>query len=321
MYFSKRVFAPLALASLASLALAGDDACPIGDEPTVSSSAAEIQTTTAAVAAVSTASSTISIPLSSSSSSTTSVSATTLISQVQVASSTASATASVTLSLSSTSSTASAATATETFWGVGTRYGDGTCTEEDCWQSGACSFVDYTIPSSIDGTTCVSDDIWNNGANCGGCISVTYKGKTITVMVTNRTGGNATHLDMTPDTYAKLTNGATAGGVNDINWEWVTCPIAETTPLAIRMHAGASKYWFAATVENATLRTTKLEVSSDSGSTWTAATLNDPNMWILDGTLPNDTAWVRVTSINGDQVVVENVALKSATVTDATENY
>lgn len=66
--------------------------------------------------------------------------------------------------------------------GRGTRYGDD-CTEEDCWQNGACSFTDYKLPSSIDGSTCVSQDIWNKGANCGGCISVSYKGKKITVMV------------------------------------------------------------------------------------------------------------------------------------------
>lgn len=66
--------------------------------------------------------------------------------------------------------------------GLGTRYGDG-CTEEDCWQSGACSFTDYVLPASVDGSTCVSEEIWNNGANCGGCISVSYKGKKITVMV------------------------------------------------------------------------------------------------------------------------------------------
>jgi expansin (peptidoglycan-binding protein) len=123
---------------------------------------------------------------------------------------------------------------------------------------------------------------------------------------------------MTPATWTKLTNGYSGGGVNDIEWEWVTCPIAETT---IRMHGGASMYWFAATVENARLRTAKLEVSSDSGKTWTAAVLDNYNIWTLGKTLPSNTAWVRVTSVNGDQVVVENVVLKSGVVTDAAENY
>ncbi|GKT51358.1 expansin-like protein 5 [Colletotrichum spaethianum] len=225
--------------------------------------------------------------------------------------------------VSTTASTAAAAVqsaSTETFYGLGTRYGD-SCTEENCWQDGACSFVDYELPAGIDGSTCVSDDIWENGANCGGCISVTYKGKTLKIMVTNRTGGNATHLDMTPGTWSKLTNGYSGGSVNGIAWEWITCPLPSSTPLQVHMHGGASQYWFAATIENATLRTKKLDVSSDEGATWKTATLHDPNMWEITGTLPSATCWVRVTSVNGDEVIVKDVALQSGKITKATENY
>lgn len=139
--------------------------------------------------------------------------------------------------------------------------------------------------------------------------------------VTNLTGGNATHLDMTPNTWAKLTNGYTGGGVDGIEWEWVTCPIPETEPLWIRMHGGASKWWFSATVENARERTAKLEVSSDGGKTWQGTTFNNYNMFVLDGTLPGDTATVRVTSVTGSQVIVDNVVLKSEAITKASENY
>lgn len=66
--------------------------------------------------------------------------------------------------------------------GLGTRYGKN-CQEEDCWQSGACAFTNYELPSTIDGSTCVSEAIWDSSAHCGGCIRVTYKGKTITIMV------------------------------------------------------------------------------------------------------------------------------------------
>jgi hypothetical protein len=71
--------------------------------------------------------------------------------------------------------------------GMGTRYGLD-CTEEDCWQNGACAFTDYTLPSSVDGSTCVSEELWDSSAHCGGCISVSYKGKTITVMVSRSSG-------------------------------------------------------------------------------------------------------------------------------------
>jgi hypothetical protein len=66
--------------------------------------------------------------------------------------------------------------------GLGTRYG-ANCKEEDCWQKGACAFTNYNLPSTIDGSTCVSEAIWDKSAHCGGCIKVTYKGKTLTIMV------------------------------------------------------------------------------------------------------------------------------------------
>jgi expansin (peptidoglycan-binding protein) len=139
--------------------------------------------------------------------------------------------------------------------------------------------------------------------------------------VTNETGGNATHLDMTPATWAKLTNGYSGGGVDGIEWEWITCPIPESNPLWIKMHGGASKYWFAATVENARQRTSLLEVSSDQGTTWKTAVLDNYNMWTLGSALPTDTAWVRVTSLSGSKVTVKNVELSSGVITKADANY
>jgi hypothetical protein len=87
------------------------------------------------------------------------------------------------LAAASTVVSAKAITPNPTFTGLGTRYGDADgCTEENCWQKGACSFVDYKLPPGIDGSTCVSEDIWDNGANCGGCIQVSYKSKTLKIM-------------------------------------------------------------------------------------------------------------------------------------------
>ncbi|GAO14756.1 hypothetical protein UVI_02028340 [Ustilaginoidea virens] len=208
------------------------------------------------------------------------------------------------------------------FVGLGTRYG-AHCREEDCWQTGACSFVNYTLPATVEGSTCVSEDIWNNGGHCGGCISVSYQGRTITVMVTNLTGGKSTHLDMAPATWAKLTNGYHGGGADGIEWRWVRCPLDESVPLAIHMHAGSSKQWFAATVENATLRTASLDVSADGGKTWRRAVREMFNMYVLRDALPDDVdrAWVRVTSISGSQVTVPDVVVDGGHITQAAANY
>ena len=171
--------------------------------------------------------------------------------------------------------------------------------------------------------------------------------------MTNLTGGGKNHLDMTPDTWAKLTNGDTGGGVEGIEWEFVKCPIPKSSPLRIHMHGGASQYWFAATVENANRRTSKMEVcmkrlslpeqnwdtwlsleilksqmltrvqvSTNAGKSWQTATRSGKyNMWELNGTLSTTSVWVRVTSFIGTTVTVKNVALVSNKVTAGTTNY
>lgn len=127
---------------------------------------------------------------------------------------------------------------------------------------------------------------------------------------------------MPPATWAKLTDGYSGGGVEGIEWEFVKCSIAKSEPLWIHMHGGASQYWFAATVENASRRTDKMEVSTDSGKTWQVATrTGNYNMFELSGTLPSTSAWVRVTSHVGTVVIVKDVTLDSNQVTKATTNY
>lgn len=67
-----------------------------------------------------------------------------------------------------------------------------------------------------------------------------------------------------------------------------------------------------------------MEVSTDSGRTWKNTTRNINNFFELSSTgggTSTATAWIRVTSENGSQVVVESVNMASGAVTTATENY
>lgn len=110
-------------------------------------------------------------------------------------------------------------------------------------------------------------------------------------------------------------------GEIDIQWAHIACPISSS--LQIRMHGGSSQYWFAATVENATLRTASMEVSFDSGVTWKPTTRNINNFFefAAGGGTGTSTAWVRVTSETGSQVVVKDVSMISSKVTTAASNY
>ncbi|GAB0135196.1 hypothetical protein EsDP_00003542 [Epichloe bromicola] len=214
------------------------------------------------------------------------------------------------------------------FIGLGTMYrgdkyhGDekDSCQEEDCWQQGACSFTDYHLPAGIDGSTCISEDLWENGAHCGKCITVTHEGKTLTLMVTNKTDGGRNlfyHLDMTPATMMKLV-GAHKGGIGNVEWAWKECPI--TSPLKIKMHIGSNPEWIAVTVENATSGTAKVEVSADNGQSWVAAKRQPANMHVVER-LHKDNVWVRVTSVTDKQVVVKDVQVKSGLSVPASANY
>ncbi|CZT43679.1 uncharacterized protein RSE6_03750 [Rhynchosporium secalis] len=202
--------------------------------------------------------------------------------------------------------------------GLGTWYGE-SCGEMPCWQGGACAFVDYVLPPSIMGSTCISEQIWNNGYHCGGCVEISYKGGAKKIaMITNKTGGDGLHLDMSPDMFSLVAD-KSLGGIN-IEWAHVPCPIS--SPIIIRIHNGGSRYWFAATVLNATLRTSSLDVSTDSGATWKPTKRNINNFFELGaGGTGTATAWVRVTSETGSQVIVKDVQLKSGASTSGTSNY
>ena len=139
------------------------------------------------------------------------------------------------------------------------------------------------------------------------------------LQITNKTGGDAQHLDMSPDMFSQLADKSL--GEIDIEWEFVPCPF--TDPLWIKMHGGASQYWFAATVENARRRTAKMEVSADGGETWQETVRDTNNFFTLPGNggTGTETALIRVTSHTGTQVEIKEVDMTSGKKTVAQDNY
>lgn len=182
---------------------------------------------------------------------------------------------------------------------------------------GACSFSTYTLPSNIYGTA-LSDSNWDTSGNCGGCVSATYGGKTITAMIVDECPGCGTnHLDLFPTAFSALASQSV--GVIDLTWDYVACPI--TSPLQIHMKSGVSEYWFSAQVVNGKRRTAKLEVSIDSGKTWLSTTRQTYNFFEISSGVGATTAWVRATSHTGTTVTVKNVSMTGDAVATATANY
>jgi expansin len=108
-------------------------------------------------------------------------------------------------------------------------------------------------------------------------------------------------------------------GVIQTTWSFVDCPI--TTPLELHNKDGVSQYWFSMQVTNANKAVTTLEVSTDGGSTWTETERQSYNFFQYSSGFGTATVDVRVTSVEGDVVVVNNVEVASGASTTASSNF
>ncbi|CAI9635692.1 unnamed protein product [Alternaria burnsii] len=185
-------------------------------------------------------------------------------------------------------------------------------------DGGMCSFTGYTIPAGIYGTA-LSDSNWDNGGNCGVCVSVTGPdGNKITAMVTDQCPGcGPNHLDLYPDAFAKLAE--PSKGVIPISWDVVPCGI--TTPLVLKNKEGTSKFWFSMQVMNSNMPVSKLEVSTDGGATWQATTRKEYNYFENPAGFGADSVDVKITSSGGKSIVVKSVSIAANSKKTAGSNF
>ncbi|KAF7960569.1 hypothetical protein EAE96_000248 [Botrytis aclada] len=193
--------------------------------------------------------------------------------------------------------------------GQATTYGGNT-------QGGACSFSTYTLPSNIFGAA-LSDSNWATASECGRCVSVTGpSGNSITAMITDECPGCGTnHLDLYPTAFTSLA--PLSKGIIDTTWNYVDCPI--TTPLQLHLKEGVSAHWFSMQVVNAAEGVSKLEVSTDGGSTWQSTTRTTYNYFEHSAGYGSKVN-VRVTGLSGKTVVVNNVAVTAGNLVTASGN-
>jgi hypothetical protein len=130
-------------------------------------------------------------------------------------------------------------------------------------------------------------------------------------------GCGPNHLDCFPDAFAALANPTL--GVIDVTWSYITCPIS--TPLQLHNKEGVSAYWFSMQVVNANKRVTTLEVSTDGGSTWKSTTRQSYNFFENSSGFGTSMVDVKVTSIDGDVVVVKGVEVTPDLVVAASANF
>ncbi|KAI1127933.1 carbohydrate-binding module family 63 protein [Nemania abortiva] len=184
-------------------------------------------------------------------------------------------------------------------------------------NGGACSFTTYTLPSGIFGTA-FSGAAWDSAAHCGACLRVNANGKSIIAMVVDKCPEcEEGHLDLFENAFDVLS--PLSSDLLSTSYTFVDCPIS--SPLVLHNKSGTSAYWFSMQVVNANEPISKLEVSTDGGSTWKATTRQDYNFFENASGFGTDTVTVRVTSESGSTVVVKNVSLASDSQVTASSNF
>ncbi|KAF2637714.1 barwin-like endoglucanase [Massarina eburnea CBS 473.64] len=231
-------------------------------------------------------------------------SATAAVSSSSVAaSSSAAASAAPSVSPAEDVSSASATTGTATFYGGNL-------------SGGTCSFTDYTIPSGLYGTAFGGN--WDASA-CGQCVSVTGpNGNTIKAMVVDQCPEcDASHLDLFENAFTQI--GDKSAGTIDISYSVVPCGIS--SPLVLKMKSGSSQYFFSMQVVNSNVAISKLEISTDGGSSWKSTTRQTYNFFEISSGSGSDTVDVRVTSVGGKTITVNSVSVADSATKTADSNF
>ena len=93
-----------------------------------------------------------------------------------------------------------------------------------------------------------------------------------------------------------------------------------SSPLQLHVKQGVSQTWFSIQVVNANQSVSKLEVSTDGGTTWQGTQRQDYNFFNASG-LGATQVDVRVTGDGGQQVVVKGVAVTPGNLVTASANF
>ncbi|TGJ87990.1 hypothetical protein E0Z10_g736 [Xylaria hypoxylon] len=124
------------------------------------------------------------------------------------------------------------------------------------------------------------------------------------------------HLDLFENAFKTLS--PSSSNPLSTSYKFVDCPISSS--LVLHNKSGTSAYWFSMQVVNANEPVSKLEVSTDGGSTWKSTTRQEYNFFENSSGFGTATVTVRVTGESGSTVVVKNVSVASDSQVTAVSN-
>jgi expansin (peptidoglycan-binding protein) len=173
--------------------------------------------------------------------------------------------------------------------------------------SGNCSFE---VPAD-DLYVALGPSQYSAGASCGAYLDVTGpKGKVRVKVFDSCPECPVGHLDLSRTAFKKIGN--EIDGIIPIKYKLVTNP-ATPAPISVRIKEGASRYWFAARIDNHANLLSSVKVASGSGS-FKTANRTDYNYWLIDAGAGPGPFKIRITDVYGNTTTVTGIKMSPGTV-------
>jgi expansin (peptidoglycan-binding protein) len=186
-------------------------------------------------------------------------------------------------------------------------------------KTGKATFYDLAGTSGNCSLEVPADDLYvalgpsqySAGASCGAYLDVTGpKGKVRVKVFDSCPECPAGHLDLSRTAFKKIGN--EIDGIIPIKYKLVTNP-ATPAPISVRIKEGASRYWFAARIDNHANLLSSVKVASGSGS-FKTANRTDYNYWLIDAGAGPGPFKIKITDVYGNTATVTGIKMSPGTV-------
>jgi len=166
---------------------------------------------------------------------------------------------------------------------------------------GTCSFIkDTSSPLMI---TAYPGSNWNHAANCGRCVNVTYKSKSIVVKIIDQCPGcSSNQLDLARDAFAKLED--LSQGVLKVDYNFVACPTKGN--ILYRVKSDSSQWWQSIVVNNHRVGLKSFQIKGKNNRDWITLQRKDYNEFESPYAIEFPVSF-RVTSIEGKVITDTNI--------------
>ena len=186
-------------------------------------------------------------------------------------------------------------------------------------KSGKATFYDLASTSGNCSFEVPADDLYvalgpaeySAGASCGAYLDVTGpEGKVRVKVFDSCPECPAGHIDLSRTAFKKI--GAEIDGIIPIKYKLVTNP-ATPAGISVRIKEGASRYWFAARIDNHANLLSSVKVASGDGSFKTTHR-TDFNYWLIDAGAGSGPFKIKITDVYGNTTTVSGIKMSPGTV-------